>query len=278
MVPGRDRESAKGMGRVMRAAPFVLALSAALAAAQPPSGDATRVSLSDATLLTTIDAGKLKGEPTQVGWSPDGSQLYLQVSQRGADGLFGKSHFFVLSAVSPQPSPVDGAPAWADEYWKSKSGKTGPGMNGPEIELTTEEKAASDTQSAMGGSTYGGGGVDAVSGTTIESARRRSEQSQRQRVVTLSLRGRTIGRFVNQPLMPGYTFGWSPQPFGLIAYADEAGRLVVMDMRGNHQDLASSKNVVLPAWSPDSKKIAYLQKASRNRWDFYIVSVEPGGR
>ena len=191
------------MESVMRVTPVVLVFSAALGAAQAPAGDATRVSLSDATLLTTIDTGRLKGEPTQVGWSPDGSQLYLQLSQRGPDGLVAKSQFFVLSAASPHPSPVDGAPAWADEYWQSKSGKTGPGMNGPEIELTTEEKAATDTQAAMGGSTYGGGGVDAVSGTTIESARRRSEQSQQQRVVTLSLSGRTIGRFVNQPLMPG---------------------------------------------------------------------------
>jgi hypothetical protein len=125
----------------------------------------------------------------------------------------------------------------------------------------------------MGGSTYGGGGVDAVSGTTIESAARRSEQETKQRVITLTLNGRTVGTFVNQPLLPGYTFGWAPPPLGMLAYVNEAGRLSVMDMRGGHQELSASRNVILPAWSPDGSQIAYLQKAGKKKWDLYLVSV-----
>ena len=251
---------------------------AAAPAAQAPPSTASKATLSDATLVTTIDTGKLKGEPTQLGWSPDGAQLFLQLSQRGSDGLWVKPRVFVLTLTSPQLSAVAAAPPWAADYWAWKSGKTGPGTTSPEIELSAKEESVKGTQSSMGGSTYGGGGVDAVSGTNIESARRQSEQMDKQRVITLSLNGRTIGRFVNEPLLPGYTFGWAPQPLGLIAYADESGRLVVMDMKGNHQDVAASRNVALPAWSPDGKQIAYLQKAAKNRWDLYTVPVTVEGR
>jgi hypothetical protein len=130
----------------------------------------------------------------------------------------------------------------------------------------------------MGGSSYGGGGADAVSGTDAVGAARRSEQEVKQHVITLSLSGQTLGRFVNEPLLPGYTFGWSPQPLGLLAYVNDTGHLSVMDMRGAHQELTASKNVLLPAWSPDGTTLAYLQRTGRKKFDLYTVRIAATSR
>ena len=261
---------------------FVLLSALAIAAAQPPKPAAAPVAtFGSARLVATIDTGKLKGEPTELAWSPDGTQLLLQTEQRGGDGMPKKPRFLLLSKDSSQPSSVDTPPDWAKDYWSWKSGKSGPGTTEPEIDISASEETTSASQAPMGGSAYGGGGVDAVSGTTIEGSARRSEQTQKQRVVTLSLNGQTIGRFVNQPFLPGYTFGWSPQEQGMIAYADVGGHLAVMaitDTHGAPQALDASKGVILPAWSPDGKTIAYLQKAGKNRWDLFTVAVTTGDR
>jgi hypothetical protein len=58
--------------------PTILVLTAAAAITQPPLAiDARNVTFSGAALVTTIDTGRLKGEPTQLGWSDDSSQWYL---------------------------------------------------------------------------------------------------------------------------------------------------------------------------------------------------------
>ena len=64
----------------------------------------------------------------------------------------------------------------------------------------------------------------------------------------------------------------------MLAYVNEGGHLCVMDTRGGRQELGSSKNVILPAWSPDGQTIAYLQKAAKNKWELYRVSVTTEGR
>jgi hypothetical protein len=257
----------------MRELAVVLLAAGVVAIPQAPAVDARSASLADATLLTTIDTGKIKGEPTQLGWSPDASQLYVQTSERGPDGLYVNPRILLVSTASPLPTPANSAPVWAAEYWSWKSGRTGPGVTSPEIQIAMEEKTTSGTESPMGGLAYGGGGVDAVAGTSVSGAARRSEQTQKHRVVKLTLNGQGIGQFVDTPFLPGYSFGWSPKELGLIAYVNDGGRLAVMDMQGHHQELGASKNVILPAWSPDGKRIAYLQKASRNHWDLYAVSV-----
>jgi hypothetical protein len=256
---------------------LVLSLAAPLAQA-PAAIDASKATFSDPTLAATIDTGKLKGEPTQLGWSTDGAQWYVLTQERGADGGLTKARCYVLTVSAPQPTSVANPPEWATTYYNWKSGKAGPGMTGPEIEAETSERTKTATQSAMGGSTYGGGGVSAVSGTSLEGAARRSEQELKERVITLTLSGQTIGTFVNQPLLPGYTFGWAPTSLRLLAYVNEAGHLSVMDMQGGHQELSASKNVILPAWSPDGSQIAYLQRAAKKKWDLYTVRVVLDGR
>ena len=228
--------------------------------------------LSAPALVSTIDTGKLKGEPTQLGWSADGTQLYLQTSERDSQGMVTSPRFFVMSVTAGKPEPVSAAPEWATEYWTWKSNKFAPGSTTFGIEVKQDDRKTSSTNSPMGGD-LARGGVDAGSGgTTAGDVATRAQNTQTQRVFSLSLKGETVGEFVNQQFLPGYTFGWSPRDH-MVAYGNASGRLAVMDENGNKQQVESTKNVILPAWSPDGTKIAFLQKAGKNKYELYVVTV-----
>ena len=103
----------------------------------------------------------------------------------------------------------------------------------------------------------------------------RAQQMQKQQVISLTLKSETVGEFVNQQFLPGYTFGWAPESSGpMIAYRNQAGRLSVMDEQGQKQEIAGTKDVILPAWSADGAKIAFLQKSGKNRYDLVIVNMK----
>jgi Tol biopolymer transport system component len=86
--------------------------------------------------------------------------------------------------------------------------------------------------------------------------------------------GEVVGEFAGQQFLPGYTFGWSPRN-QIMAYGNQAGRLALMDAHGDKQQMDATKNVILPAWSPDGSKIAFLQKAGKNKYEFFLVEVRP---
>ena len=100
-------------------------------------------------------------------------------------------------------------------------------------------------------------------------------QQQSQNVFTLTLKGETVGEFVGTQFLPGYTFGWAPKELGMIAYANRSGRLAVMDQDGNKQQVESTKNVLLPAWSLDGTKIVFLQRNGKSKYDLFIAGVKP---
>ena len=82
----------------------------------------------------------------------------------------------------------------------------------------------------------------------------RAQQQQKQRVVTLTVKGETVGEFVGVQFLPGYTFSWSPASIAMIAYANASGRLALMDRQGQKQQVDGTRNVILPAWSPDGSQ------------------------
>jgi Tol biopolymer transport system component len=47
-----------------------------------------------------------------------------------------------------------------------------------------------------------------------------------------------------------------------------------MDMQRNKQQVAGTKNVLLPAWTSDGSKIAYLERTGRNKYDLYVAAVK----
>ena len=248
-------------------------LALGLVLAQTPSAKTAQVSAP--TQVTTIDTGKLKGEPTQLAWSPDGTKLFLQTSERDSAGMTKNHRFFVLSAAYGQPSPVDAAPAWAAEYWTWKSGQCAPGSATYGVDLKEEQRTAIATAAPMGGSLARGVPDGANSGTTADDVAMRAQQQQKQRVVTLTVKGEVVGEFVGVQFLPGYTFSWSPASIAMIAYTNASGRLALMDRQGEKQQVDGTRNVILPAWSADGSQVAFLQKSGKNKYELFIAGVRP---
>jgi hypothetical protein len=239
---------------------------------------ALAVQLSAPARISTIDTGKLKGEPTQLAWSPDGTQLFLQTSERDATGMIKNPRFFVMSAGDGKPEPVDAPPAWVTEYWTWKSNKYAPGSKTVGVEVKEDQRQAVATASPMGGALAKGSpsGDPGGGGTSAEEVASRAAQTHKLHVFTLTLNGENVGEFINQQFLPGYTFGWSPQSIAMVAYRNQTGKLGLMSVEGGRkQQIDSTKDVILPAWSIDGSKIAFLQRAGKNKFDLYVVTVTP---
>jgi len=255
---------------MMTAAVLILAVTLD----QAPNARTLRISAPGQ--VGTIDTGKLKGEPTQLAWSPDGTKLFLQTSERDSVGMTKNHRFFVLSAADGKAEPVDAPPAWATEYWTWKSNKFAPGSSTFGIEIKQDFKSVSATSSPMGGDLAKGGSSGDPGGgsTSAGDVATHAAQTQKQQVVSLTLKGENVGEFVGTQFLAGYTFGWSPR-HQLVAYSHASGRLAIMDEQGNKQQVDGTKGVILPAWSVDASRIAFLQKSGKNKYDLFIANVTP---
>jgi len=93
-------------------------------------------------------------------------------------------------------------------------------------------------------------------------------------VRTLLLKGEVIGEYVNAPLVPGLTFGWSPEALQAVAYVAHSHRLMLMDVvSGAKQEVSATSDVLLPAWSPDGSQIVFLEKTGRKTFALMRVTV-----
>ena len=188
--------------------------------------------------VAQIDLSKMGGTVIdQLAWSDDGRELYLQTSTLDKKGLRKDVLHFVVPAAGGGPfRKVAAEPDYAIAYWPWKSGQTAPDDLAFKIDVSVDRR----TQPAP-------------------------------TVYRMQLKGEVIGEWNNQAAVPGATFGWGPKGTHLIAYADTAGRLVVMDSTGAKQPLEGTKDVLLPAWSNDGSRIAYLE--GRGRGKFAVVTV-----
>jgi hypothetical protein len=256
-----------------------LMIITAVAVAPAPPVDATKVVVSQPAVVTEIDAGKMKGDLTRLAWSPDGRSFYLQTIERDTRGNVIVRHF-VLGPGQGQPKGVNEEPQWAAAYWLAKSSQAAPGLATMKVSIDQQQRRVAATASPVGGDlakgAVGGGGGGAGGGTggsTTADAVNAANQTQTATVVTLRLKGEVVGEFVNAPALPGTTFGWGPSGSGLIAFATVAGRLVIMDDQGRKQEVPGPKAVLLPGWSTDGAKLAYLERTGRKKFRLEILDL-----
>jgi hypothetical protein len=69
-------------------------------------------------------------------------------------------------------------------------------------------------------------------------------------------------------------FGWGPVGSGSIAYTDrEFGHLVLLDRNKHKQAVAGVKDALLPAWSTDGTRLAWVQKTARKKYALVWATV-----
>ena len=153
---------------------------------------------------------------------------------------------------------VDVEPDWAREYWLFKSDKSAPGIDTLTIEVKTGKESGKATVPADG--VYGGDGGVRVG---LSNPNRGNLAFG---VIRLELLGETVGEFVDTKPIPGLTFSWGPESSGAIVYTDRDGRLLVLDQNRHKQVIAGVKDALLPAWTTDGARMAYLKKAGRKQY------------
>ena len=251
---------------------MIAALPAAVLAQAPlPVGSVT---LSSPATIAEVDMNKLKGQPSRMGWSADGKEIYLQT----IEGAFHEPkaiRHYMISATDGKVKDVEAEPAWFAPYWAVKSHKASPDVPSTEIALETEQRRETATSVPRGGE-MARGGVDAgSSGTSAEDVLKAAHGSQTSVVYTMKLHGQTIGEFVNSVLVPGLTFAWAPKGSKAIAYAElKGGRLVLMDPDGKRQTLDGTKDALLPMWSHDATQLAWLQKDGKKKYELKVATVK----
>lgn len=248
----------------------LVALFALLAAAQlaPQRLDVTTLSPGAPVRVTELDLGKLKGELRRLSWSADGTAL--SVTTVDGDKPTDKVHVYLVTVADGRVSPVDREPDWASAYWVQKSDRYAPGL--PSIEIAVEQKIENSKTGTgpAGAAEREGGGVGGLNGAN-DLARAVGGQ-ERENVVRLTVFGATIAQFVNTRPLPGLTFGWGPGGSGTIAFVDPDGRLYLLDAQ-HKRAIPGVKDAVLPAWSLDGTRLAYLQKSGRRKYALMTIGL-----
>lgn len=254
---------------------MLLAVLAALMlqSAGAPS-DARQVSLGAPQVVAEVDAGKIKGDIVRLAWSPDGSEFYLQSVERDGRGGVKAAHHYSLQASGKSLKSIDQEPPWAAAYWTWKSGQASPAAAAFKISVDSEQKAVRATSSPMGGAMAKGGTPDGSVGTTVGDVASAADQTQMQQVYTLKIKTETIGAWANEPVMPGVNFSWAPAPIRLFVFAKrEGGPLTAIDEAGHKQELKGAKAAFVPAWSNDGKRIAWLERKEKKKYELTVADV-----
>jgi hypothetical protein len=233
--------------------------------------DVSTIKIGPPTAVTELDLGKLKGELRQLAWSPDGTQFYIQTAEGTPPSE--KLHHYVIPVAGSAPSSLDRPPAWAAEYWSFKSDRSAPGV----ATLMIDAKQTFEVVKAGTGSA---GALDREAGATggnvgnIETMAKGNDQNQKASIWRFTLLGETVSEFMNQRPIPGLTFSWGPAASGAIAYVDTNGRLTLLDQQKHKHTVPGVKDALLPAWSTDGARLAWVQKSARKKYTLLWATVE----
>lgn len=240
------------------------------------STDARQVTFAAPKAIVEVDTDKLKGQVSNLSWSPDGKDMYLQVVEKDRQGKVKSAKHYTISLAAKSMKGGD-QPPWVTQYTAWKSALASPAA--PLFRIGLEEREETRTATAAVGDLAKGGGAGggdrgAIPGTSAEEVGAIANQSYKVHVWSLKLKGTVIGEWLNEGVVPGINWGWAPAPARLIAFTKrDGGPLTVMDEQGRKQEIAGPKNAILPAWSSDGTKIAWLERKDRKTFDLTIADV-----
>lgn len=263
-------------GALLTAA-FSAVLAAPLAAQEPATRQpwkAGSLAISEPSTVVALEGATLTGQPSRMSWSPDGNLLYIQT----LEGSFGrpdaKLRHFLVASTGGALREMPAEPEWATDYWIVKSDQASPDDPSTRIEPKSEARRERTTSTPQGGD-LARGGTSPVSSIGRDDAVDAAFNSQIAFMNTLLLHGRVIGEFDNTVIVPGLTFGWGPMGTQVIAYAEtRKGRVTIMDGSGDRKEIAGTEAALLPAFSNDGGRLAWMEKAGRNKFVVRVARVE----
>ena len=249
---------------------FVLAaaLEQAAASQAPAAFDATRATVSPARVVVEIDGDTMKGDPVGLAWAADGSMLYLRTAEYDR-WRNERAHHSVVPVAGGGMTSVDTVPPWAAAYWMWKSGQVAPGVPDMRFDMDTQTQIATSV-----GTVRDGGLSQSRADPTQTQIASDVASAQQVATITVKLKGIVVAQSANKSIVPGSTWGWAPSPLGGLAFVDGRKRLVLIDRAGRTLEVGNVAEALLPAWSPDGKRIAYLQKKSKKKYVVSVVEVE----
>jgi hypothetical protein len=250
-----------------------LVLSGAAAAGQSTAARAIDVSaliIGAPTTVVELDLGKLKGDLRQIGWAPEGTRLYIQTADGNPQSP--KLHHYWVAIEGGAVAGVDAQPDWAQAYWAFKSDRSAPGIGSLMIDLEQKLETLKVGTGSAGALDRESGGLGGNVGN-VETMAKGNDQNQKQNVMRLTLLGETVSEFVNERPMPGLMFGWGPEKSGAIAYTDRDGRLMLLDQQKHKRTVAGAKDALLPAWTTDGTRLAWVQKSGRRKYTLVYATV-----
>jgi hypothetical protein len=251
---------------------LILALVGFAAFTIVEAADLTPFAISAPAVVMDFDGHTIQGDPVQLAISSQPGVFYLQTADGYAPNVTIRHYTITLGDKAPAKTKSE--PPWADQYWAFKSRRDAPAQHDLLISVETRvENNRLPTQSLADKARgmESGGGAIAMRGA--EEAANDSKNATRIRA--LKLKGTTIGEFYDEaPLLPGLTFGWSPESQHAVAFADGSGKLAVMDyFLDATQKIDATENVLLPAWTMDGTKIVFLERTGKNRYALEQVTI-----
>ena len=250
----------------------LLAASGQAPAAQGPL-DVSSLTFGKPAIITEIDTGKIQGDPRRLAWAPDGTRLYLQVVEGKAEAE--KPHHFFVALEGGALTSVETQPSWAFDYWSVKQDRTAPGM--PSLVIAVEQAVEESRKQGMGPS----GALNREAGSAaaaVSDPKSLSDgtapSSQVAHIVRLMVLGQEIAAFVNEPKpVPGMKFSWGPERSGALVFVGQKGELIFFDQKKHKRQVPGVKDALLPAWSTDGQRLAYVQKTGRDTYALAWLTV-----